>query len=76
VFVIGLLQLVLDHHLLVAIGAEDVELEVAHPVLGGHCFQLAQAECLRQRIEVGSLGQPGREVARLVLPGFAQRHAF
>ena len=34
VLVISLLQLPLDHHLLVAVGAEDVELEVAHQVLG------------------------------------------
>jgi hypothetical protein len=31
---ISLLQLLLDHHLLVAIGAEDAELEDAHQVLG------------------------------------------
>jgi len=40
VLVISLLQLLLDHHLLVAVGAEDVELEVAHQVLGGYKFPL------------------------------------
>ena len=38
--VISLLQLLLDHHLLVVVGAEDVELEDAHQVLGSYKFPL------------------------------------
>jgi hypothetical protein len=60
--VIGRLQLVLDHHLLIAVGAEDVELEVTHLVLGGDELQLTDAQGFGQRLQVVVLGQPGGEV--------------
>lgn len=74
--VIGRHQLVLDHHLLVAIGAEVVELEVAHLVLGGDKLQLTDAKGFGQRLQVVILGQPGREVTGCVLPGLSHWHAF
>jgi len=76
VFVIGLLQLVLDHHLLVAVCAEDVELEVAHQVLGSDQLQLTDTQGLRQGLQVVILGEPGREITGFVLPGLPQGHPF
>jgi hypothetical protein len=76
VLVIGLLQLVLDHHLLFAIGAEDVELEVAHQVLGGDQLQLTDTQGLSQGLQVVVLGEPGREITGFVLPGFPQKNPF
>jgi len=76
VLVIGLLQLVLDHHLLVAIGAEDVELEVADQVLSSDQLQLTDAQGLSQGLQVVVLGEPGREITGFVLPSLPQRHAF
>mgnify|MGYP000597275374 CR=1 FL=1 len=74
--VVGLLQLVFDDHLLVATGAQNVQLELADPMLGGHQCKLGQAQRVGQRVEVVLFGQPGREVVGLVLPGFAQGDAF
>jgi hypothetical protein len=38
--------------------------------------RITQAQGFGECAEGGGLGQPGREVAGLVLPGFAQRHAL
>jgi hypothetical protein len=76
VLVIGFLQLVLDHHLLVAVCAEDVELEVAHQVLGSDKLELTDAQGLGQGLQVVVLGEPGREITGFVLPGLPQGHAF
>lgn len=38
--------------------------------------RITQAQRFGERVEVGGLSQPRCEVAGLVLPGFAQRHAF
>jgi len=76
VFVIGLLQLVLDHHLLVAVCAEDVELEVTHQMLGSDKLQLTDAQGLSQSLQVVVLGEPGREITGFVFPGFPQKNPF
>lgn len=74
VFVVGLVELVLDDDLLVTVRAEDVELEVTDPMLRGNPHQFANAEGVRERIEVLGLGEPWCELAGFVLPPFAQRH--
>jgi hypothetical protein len=73
--VVGLLELVLDHDLALAIGAEDVELEVTDGMLRTRRNQLAQPERPRQFLEIGRLGKPGREVIGLVLPRLAEGNA-
>ncbi len=54
--VVGLFELVLDDDLLLAAGTQDVELEVAHPILGGDQGQLGQPERVGQGVEVVFLG--------------------
>jgi hypothetical protein len=76
VLVVGLLQVVLDHHLLIAVGAEDVELEITHQVLGGDQLQLTDAQGLSQSLQVVVLGEPGREITGFVFPGLPQGHPF
>ena len=74
--VVGLLQLVFDDDLLVTAGAQNIQLELADPMLSGHQGQLGQAQRVGQRVEAVLFGQPGREVVGLVFPGFAQGDAF
>jgi hypothetical protein len=76
VLVISFLQLVLDHHLLVAIGAEDVELEVAHQVLGGDELQLTETQRLGKELQIVVLCQPGGEITGFVPPGLPQGNAL
>ena len=74
--VVGLFQLVFDDDLVIPAGAQNVELELTDPVLGGHQLQVGQTQRIGQRVEVVLFGQPGREVVGFVLPGFAQGDAF
>lgn len=74
--VVGLLQLVFDDDLVIPAGAQNVELELAHPVLGGEQLQVSQTQRIGQRVEVVLFGQPRREVVGFVLSGFAQGDAF
>jgi len=74
--VIGRLELVLDHHLLIAISAENVELEVTNLMLSGDELQLTEAQGFSQGLQVVVLGQPGCEVTGFVLPGLSHWHAF
>lgn len=76
VLVAGLLQLVLNHHLLIAIGAENIELEVAHQVLIGDKLQLTDAQGLCQGLQVVVLGEPGCEISGFVFPGLPRGHPF
>jgi len=74
--VVGLFELVFDDDLVIPAGAQDVELELAHPMLGGHQLQVGQAQRIGQRVEVDLFGEPRREVVGFMLPGFAQGYAF
>ena len=70
--VVGLFQLVFDNDLVISAGAQDVELELAHPILCSYKLKVGQTQRIGQRVEVVLFGQPGREVVSFVLPGFAQ----
>ena len=73
---VGLFQLVFNDDLVIPAGAQDVELELADPMFGGHQLQVGQTQRIGQRVEVALFGQPRREVVGFVLPRFAQGDAF
>ena len=69
--VVGFIKLVLDDDLLVAIRAENVQLEVAHPVLGGDQHQFAHTERVSQRVKIVSLSEPRSKLSGFVFPSVA-----
>lgn len=66
-------QLVFDDYLVIAIGAQNIQLEVAYRVFGCDQFALAQFTYLSQGVEVLGQSKPRGKLACLVLPCFAQR---
>ena len=73
--VVGRLELVLDgdQHARTGVPGEDVEGQLAHRVFLRDEFQ-SHAEFLAEQVEV--LGEPGREVPRLVRPAAADGGAL
>ena len=57
---------------MIAVSAEDVELEVAHQVLGDNKHQLTDAQGLCKGLQVVVLGEPGCEITGFELPGLTR----
>jgi hypothetical protein len=60
--------LVFDDHLVLPIGAEDVEFEVTYLMLDRNAFKIAQSDGVSEKREILSFGKPRSEVTGLVFP--------
>jgi hypothetical protein len=70
---VGGVELVLDDDPMLLVARDDIGLERPDTLLGADKLQV-QADGLAEQPEVVLLREPGREVARLVLPVVANAH--